>query len=111
MTGEVIERPLATVIIPVTQIGATSEAFRVGTQATKVSVLGDDLGGGETVTIQEQDSSGNWKNYVHSFLGAFVIAGADNESSLTIYDTGIYRAVLTATANDCGVEITGRNYC
>lgn len=111
MTGEVTERPIATVIIPVTALGATSSAFRVGTQATKVSLLGDPLGAGETITIQEQDSSGGWHDYVHSFLGAFVISGTDSETSLTIYDTGIYRAVLTVTANDCGVEITGRDYC
>lgn len=110
MTGEVVARPEATVIIAATTAGATSPAFRVGTSATSVSTIGA-LGAGENATIQRQASDATWTDYKHSFLGAFVISGTDAETSITIYDTGIYRVVLDATAGAVGIEIQGRDYC
>ena len=111
MTGEVIERPLGTIILAAGTAGGTSSTFRVGTQPVCLSILGDTLGAGETATVEFQDVGETWKVYVHALLGAMVIDGTNNETAITIYDTGIYRAVLTATANDCGLQVTGRDYC
>ncbi len=112
MTGEVIDRPLATTLIAAATGGSTSAAFQVRTQPTCVAVTGVALTTGETVTIQRQDAGGTWLNYVHTLLGPYVISGSDTppESALTIYDTGIYRAVKTATAGATGVEIMGREF-
>jgi hypothetical protein len=109
MTGEVTDRPEATLILAVTQAGGTSVQFSVGMSPVVVRIRGDNLAPSETCTIQVLDGGLNWKDANSVLLGAFVLEA--NENMLTIYDTGTYRAVLTATAGDCGVEILGRNYC
>jgi hypothetical protein len=109
MTGEVTERPQPTVVLAASTDAGTSSVFRVDMSPVCVSTIGT-LGAGEDVTIERQGSSGNWADYIHTLLGVFVLDGDDGETSLTIYDTGNYRAVKTATAGSVGVEILGRNY-
>lgn len=113
MTGEVINRPLTSRLLAPTASGATTATFEVRTAPVVLAVTGAALGSGETVTVRRIDGEGSTINYVPVLLGAMVIDGSASppESTVTIYDTGTYDAVKTATANDCGLELQAREYC
>ena len=112
MTGEVIERPIATTILAIDTDAGTSSTFRVGTSPVTVHITGTAasvLAGADIVQIQYQDAGLEWHDYVHALLGNMqLVAG---ETAITIYDTGIYRATKTATGDAIGLEMAGRDYC
>lgn len=87
--------------------GGNSTTFQVDATPVVVRVSTNALGDTGTVTLQYQDSYGNWLPVNDPVSGAAVIDGANDETMLKISAAGTYRVVVSATADDVGVEVSG----
>ena len=109
MTGDVIERPLPTVILAPGAAPATSAEFTVGQSPTSVRINGDAFADGDNdIEVEYQDATGAWQDYSPQQLGTANIVWP--ATTTTIYEPGHYRCQRGTTANDIGLEILGRGF-
>ena len=96
-----------TQILAPTTAGASSSTFEVdhGPVAVRLTGAAAVLAGAETATLQYQDGSGTWRALTDVVSGAGQMVAGD--SILKVTANGTYRVVLTATADDTGLEIVG----
>lgn len=87
--------------------GGNSTTFDVEGTPVIVRINTNELGDTGTVTLQYQDAYGNWLPVNDPVSGAAVIDGANDETMLKISAIGTYRVVVSATADDVGVEYCG----
>lgn len=109
MTGDVITRPLPTVILAPGNAPATSDPFDVGTSPVSVRIIEGVLADGDAdVALEYQDSAGNWVDYIPQQLGTASIQWP--ATTTTIYEPGHYRAQRGTVTNDTGLEVVGRGF-
>lgn len=109
MTGDVITRPLPTVILAPGNTTATSDPFDVGTSPVSVRIIEGVLAEGDgDIDIEYQDSAGNWVAYIPQQLGTASIQWP--ATTTTIYEPGHYRAQRGTVTNDTGLEVVGRGF-
>lgn len=87
--------------------GGNSTTFEVEGTPVIVRINTNALGDTGTVTLQFQDSYGNWLPVTDPVSGAAVINGLNGDTMLKVCAAGTYRVVVSATADDVGVEHSG----
>lgn len=87
--------------------GGNSTTFTVDATPVVVRVSTNELGDTGTVTLEYQDSYGNWLPASDPVVGACVLSGIDGHTQMKVCAAGTYRVVVSATAEDVGVEISG----